>query len=290
MAINGQMERMKQCVRVKQENEMKTIFRLAAIFSVVFAATDSAPGQGTYTFSPAKNGNQSNGNWSLADAWWNGTAWGAWQDGNIARFYNPESGGVNSTITMNQNVSAAGLVREVDFNNFTVIAMAGNTLTLADGASILGDLGIFAIQYGTIAGNNLTVSAGTGSVRFGHPTGDTVANTINGLTLEDGTLTLDKNSGVAAVGGNVTVNGGTLSHGASATPKSQQYAAGSTLTLNGGTVQFHASSQILDSLTLNAGTVGAAAGAVASLAGSDALTLRNIALPTGLKTILLTSA
>jgi fibronectin-binding autotransporter adhesin len=222
---------------------------------------------------------QLNGNWNDAGRWYDGTSWGDWVDGSVARFYNPASG-ANATITLGSAVGLGGVTKQADAGFFTVLSQAGNALNFSSGATISVNLNTLATQGGVISGNNLLMTgSSTGTVRIGPTTSDATANTINGVTLDTITLKLSKSNDVAAVGGAVVVNSGVLEHGASSSiRRDNQYAAGSTLTQNGGTVSVWSTAQTLDSFTYNAGTFTIWAGANLNLGGTDALTLRNVTL------------
>ena len=244
------------------------------IYPQGFVRTTLSYGNGTTT--PAV---QLNGDWNTAGRWHDGTAWRDWTDGGIARFHTPAEGPF-ATINLGSSILLGGLVKAAEANHWTVLNQSGHALNFTDRSTISVNLNTLATQGGAIHGNDLSFTGTPGGfVRIGPVAGEAVANNINGLTLDNITLKLSKNHGVPAVGGAVTVNGGVLEHGAAFdTRRNNQYAADSTLTLNGGTLSYWSTTQTLDSLTWNAGVFTIWANANLNLAGTHALTLRNVML------------
>jgi fibronectin-binding autotransporter adhesin len=257
---------------------------LACLLAMLLCWMPSLAAQTTYTYGNGTTTNQLTGNWNDAGRWSDGTNWGNWVDGGVAQFFSPAAG-ANASITLGSAVSLSGLTKNAEGEHFTAIAQAGHALNFADNSTISVNRNTLAFQAGAISGNNLLVTgaspaAGT-AVRFG-PGGATLdanANTINGLTLENVTLKLSKDNGVAAVGGAVVVNSGVLEHGVTFdNRRNNKYAAGSSLTLNGGTVSYWSTTQALDSFTYNGGIFTIWANANMNLGGTEALTLRNVTL------------
>jgi len=240
--------------------------------------------QTTYTYGNGTTTNQLTGNWNTAGAWYDGENWGNWLDGSIAQFVSPTNGtGANATITLGSSVTLGGLFKNPSgATNFTVISQAGFALNFANGATISVGGNTMGFQAGAVNGTNLLVTGSTAAgtvLRLGPggATADATTNNINGLTLENITLKLGKDNGVAVVGGNVVVNSGVLEHGvAFNNRRDNKYAAGSTLTINGGQADVWSTTQTLDSFTYNAGTFTIWANANLNLGGDDALTLRNV--------------
>ncbi len=256
----------------------------AAACALLLLVPRPAFAQTTYSYGNGTNlpAAQLTGNWNAAGRWYDGTNWGNWGDGSVARFFSPAVGGASVTITNGSDVLMGGLTKQALAGNFTVLAQAGFALNFVNGATISVDGNTLATQGGAVNGTNLVVTSTTNlasTLRFGPGGGEAFANNISGLTLDTITLKLSKNNGVAAVGGNVVVNSGVLEHGAAFNNRrDNQYAAGSTLTLNGGQADVWSTTQTLDSFTYNAGTFTIWANANMNLVGDDALTMRNLSL------------
>ncbi len=250
---------------------------LACLLAMLLWWMPSLAAQTTNTYGNGTTTNQLSGNWNDAGRWYDGSAWGNWVDGNVARFFSPSTaGGANASITLTNAVSLGGMTK-IAGTNFTAFTQGGHAFNFASNSTISVNSNTLAFGGGAVNGTNLVVTgpASTGTVRMGNTVGEAFANNINGLTLDTITLQLSKNNGVAAVGGAVVVNSGALTHGNSqANRKNNQYAAGSTLTINGGTVTFWETIQTLDSLTWNGGTASFSATAALNLGGDNALTMR----------------
>lgn len=219
---------------------------------------------------PVNQGTGFGKNWASATGWHDGAAFGSWVDGSVAAF----NDGGNMGIEMNGNRTLAGITKTTANNNFTIINLTSNILTLDPGAAIDVNQNTLAFTYGRVSGSNIVVN-GPGDVRFGSgDVWDTTANTISGVTLNGGNLFLAKSS-VAAVGGNVTVNAGGLTF----QNNSQLTGGGATnLTQNSGGIDFGGFGQEVNSVTFNGGTNGSAPSANLYITGANALTVRNVSL------------
>ena len=219
---------------------------------------------------PVNQGTGFGKNWGSATGWHDGAAFGSWVDGSVAAF----NDGGNMGIEMNGNRTLAGITKTTANNNFTLINLTGNILTLDPGAAIDVNQNTLAFTYGRVSGSNIVIN-GPGDVRFGSgDVFDTTANTISGVTLNGGNLLLAKSS-VAAVGGNVIVNAGGLTF----QNNSQLTGGGATnLTQNSGGIDFGGFGQEVNSVTLNGGVNGSAPSANLYITGANALTVRNVSL------------
>jgi hypothetical protein len=212
----------------------------------------------------------------------NGASYTNWVDGSIARF-NEGTAAQGVTMSNTAGKTLGGIIKDGTANSFTTLSGYGGTLTLADGAAIKlnnNSGSLLSLENGVLAGNNVVVAgtAANGRLRLGTGAStDTYANTLNGLTISNGTVTLQKADNVAAVNGAVTLAGGTLN-----LTNHNQFGAGSTLTQNGGVIAFGARTQTISELTIRSGTHTASAGSAVNLNGADALTLRNVDLNAGI--------
>ncbi len=100
---------------------------------------------------------------------------------------------------------------------------------------------------GVISGANTLSKTGTGSLTFS----GTTANTLTGTVIvDDGTLNLNKTSGINAIAGNATINaGGTL-----ALSVANVISNTSIVTLNGGVFNLNSNTDTIGSLVFNSGT------------------------------------
>jgi autotransporter-associated beta strand protein len=148
---------------------------------------------------------------------------------------------------------------------------AANTLTLNGGTlqatgtfstARTMTLGLSGGNFDVTSGNTLTTTGAiggpgllslfdSGTLTLGGGSGDTSADTYGGATnVNNGTLILNKASGVNAIPGNIGIHGGTLQwNGSYETPFT------STVNLTSGTLNFNNQSQILGGLTMSGGTV-----------------------------------
>lgn len=118
---------------------------------------------------------------------------------------------------------------------------SGNDLTVSGSGNL-------ALHRALIGAGALT-KLGSGTLTLGNGTADAVANTISGLiTVSGGTLILDKAAGTLAIPHDLIVNSG----GTVTANRSGQFSANSNLTLNGGVINFGTSATI-GSLTAYSG-------------------------------------
>ena len=114
-----------------------------------------------------------------------------------------------------------------------------------------------------VLSNGGVSKTGLGTLSFG----GTGANTYTGLTtVSAGTLMLSKTAGVNAVGGDVTITGGTLSLEAAS-----QLPSSATVTLSGGTFNMNNNADAFDTFLFHAGTLstGGASLDISSLSMRD---------------------
>ena len=152
------------------------------------------------------------------------------------------------TIASAINLSGGGSVAFDNTNNGT--ATISGPLNLGSVATNF-DIGNGAaptdLLITGVLSNGGVSKTGLGTLNFG----GTGANTYTGLTtVSAGTLMLAKTAGVNAVGGDVTITGGTLSlEGANQLPSS------ATVTLNGGTFNMNSNADTFDTFLFHAGTL-----------------------------------
>ena len=172
----------------------------------------------------------------------------------------------NTTIAGNITFTAAG---GVTYNGTTTRAnILGNvslgttahTFTIADGADSI-DMEL----SGIISGTGSITKAGAGLLQFS----GTSANTYTGTTtINAGELFLNKTAGVNAIGGNVTINGGTLTLGAA-----DQIANTSTMTLAGGIFNMNGNAETISSLLFTSGTLTQGSGTLTLTSNGIALSM-----------------
>jgi autotransporter-associated beta strand protein len=142
------------------------------------------------------------------------------------------------------------------------ISLAGNSSVGGNGTGGITLSGVLSeVTPGTTLGK-----VGTGALTLS----GAAANTFTGLTtVSAGTLALNKTAGVNAIGGNLTVAGGTVSLSAS-----NQIPDTAALAVSSGTFDFNAKSETLASMTLTGGITQttAGAGAVVAVTGAGSVT------------------
>ena len=137
------------------------------------------------------------------------------------------------------NATTVNLALAVDSSSLAINAAAGN-ITLGNAISNNNTINFTGanstIVNGAISGTGALAKAGSGTLTLSGSS----ANTYNGTTtVSAGTLTLDKTSGVVAVGGDLVLNGSSkLLYGAS---KNEQIANTASITLNGSQSVFNGS-------------------------------------------------
>ncbi len=155
------------------------------------------------------------------------------------------SNAVNQTIS-SLTTSGTGTANAVIGSNGSISTLTVNNSSADNYGGILGGAGI---------NNNLAFTkTGAGTLTFS----GTAANTYAGLTtISAGEMDLSKTAGVNAIGGNVTINGGTLKLLAS-----NQIADTSTLGISSGALNFNNFSETIKNLNVLGGTVSYGTGAV----------------------------
>ena len=168
------------------------------------------------------------------------------------------------TIASAINLSGGGSVAFDNTNNGT--ATISGPLNLG-GVSTNFDIGNGAaptdLLITGVLSNGGVSKTGLGTLSFG----GTGANTYTGLTtVSAGTLMLSKTAGVNAVGGDVTITGGTLSLEAAS-----QLPSSATVTLSGGTFNMNNNADAFDTFLFHAGTLstGGASLDISSLSMRD---------------------
>ena len=197
-------------------------------------------------------------------------------------------GGNTATLTTQLTVGSGGLLMDgqtIQMNagpkgnrivlNGTVTASGVNVFRM-DAAAVVGavheiDLGGVARTFDIAASGTTTIGSAIVVVNGGiTKTGagvltlsGTASNTYTGLTtVSGGTLSMTKTSGVNAIAGDVLINGGTLSWGAS---NNEQLANTSSLTISSGTVIFNNRSETLLNVTKTGGEMTTQGGTITIL-------------------------
>ncbi|MFO1491098.1 MAG: autotransporter-associated beta strand repeat-containing protein [Kiritimatiellia bacterium] len=144
------------------------------------------------------NWNGGSANWDTSTANWNGagTVWPGSGTDNDAVF-----GGTAGTVALTTGVAA----NDITFNT-TGYLVQGNTLTLNAGATpvLTAGTGIDATISSIVAGSAGLTKIGAGRITFSGAS----ANTYTGdTTVSAGALILSKSAGVAAINGNLAIDG-----------------------------------------------------------------------------------
>lgn len=170
-------------------------------------------------------------------------------------------GSVNGTLTVNTGGTLDINGNDLGVGNFT--GSGGNIVNNASGTNKILTIGNNNGTGGNFAGVIADNTSGTGTVallKTGNGTltlSGSVANTYTGLTkVSVGELDLAKSPNTNAVGGNVTVDGGTLKWLAG-----EQMGNGAALNLsNGGAVNLNGNTETLGTFTNSGGTFSTGAG------------------------------
>lgn len=166
-----------------------------------------------------------------------GSSWntaGNWNPGGVPGF--------DDDITLGSTVETATTNLTVNPANSPTLTVGGNNTSTSEGA--------------VFTGAGTPVKTGTGVLTFGFGASDTSANTdtLLGITVNAGQLTLNKAAGITAVAGNLNINRGTVLLAAS-----NQIANTSAVTLAGGTFTLAGFNETLGSLA-DSGTVALGGG------------------------------
>ncbi|QIF01501.1 PEP-CTERM sorting domain-containing protein [Roseimicrobium sp. ORNL1] len=138
--------------------------------------------------------------------------------------------------------AVAGAVHEIDLGGGT------RTFDITGGTTTIGSAIVIV--------NGALTKTGAGTLTLS----GTAANTYTGLTtVSGGTLSMTKTVGINAIAGNVLVNGGTLSWGAS---NNDQIADTSSITISSGTLVFNNRNETLLNLTKTGGEMTTQGGTV----------------------------
>ena len=187
---------------------------------------------------------QKTGNWNdpaQPNVWSDGTKFGPWSDEQTAIF----EGGEDTVIHLYAPVVASGLIKTGHDEQFTVVSLSKQTLTLKEKAPVEVAANVLSLEGGEVAGGPF-IKTGEGVLRFGdHESGDLVSNTVRGATLEAGELRLQKAPGTVALGGDIYVNGGKLTF-----HSGDQLESSTTLRVEGGEVGFGVADQSLGTLAV----------------------------------------
>jgi autotransporter-associated beta strand protein len=178
----------------------------------------------------------------------------------------------NTTISGAVVLSGGGTVVFDNTNNGTAILsgtlnMSGSSTTfnIADGSAAT-DMNV----SGTIA-NGAVTKTGAGTLAYSGGS----ANTYSGLTtVTAGTLDLNKTAGVDAIAGNVLINGGVVTLSAS-----NEIIDTAAMTITSGTFAMGASSETIDNLTFQGGTLTQSGGTLTLANATTALTMRDTTIP-----------
>ena len=176
----------------------------------------------------------------------------------------------NTTISGALVVSGGGAIVFDATNNGTGVISGNLSLTggtpnfdIANGIAAT-DMQVSGVISSTGAG---ITKIGAGTLQFSGAS----ANTYSGLTtVSNGTLSLNKTANINAVGGDVLINGGTLTLGAA-----NQIPNTSTVTLSSGTWDLAGLSETVATLNFNGGTLSQGIGTLTLGSSATALSMRN---------------
>ena len=187
---------------------------------------------------------QKTGNWNdpaQPDVWSDGTKFGSWSDKQTAVF----EGGEDAVIYLYAPVVASGLIKTGHDEQFTVVSLSKQTLTLQKKAPVEVAANILSLEGGEVAGGPF-IKTGEGMLRFGnHESGDLISNTVRGATVKAGELRLQKAPGTVALGGDIYVKGGKITF-----YSGDQLEISATLRVEGGEVGFGVADQSFGALSV----------------------------------------
>ena len=210
----------------------------------------------------------------------NGGALGA--SGNGSAVY-VQGGATAGSLYLENNISLAkdlflngngftstGALRNVSGDNTVTgnvtIGWAGGT-QVASSVTAQVDTGTTLTLSGALQGSSALTKTNPGTLTYS----GTLANTLSGLTtINDGTIFLNKPTGVNAIAGNVLINGGMLSLGAA-----NQIINTSTVTQSSGTFDLGGFSETIGTYIFNGGTFTPGAGTLSLANAVTALSMRD---------------
>lgn len=208
------------------------------------------------------------GNWNNSDTnrWYDGSSYQIWSSTtpDSATFGN--ASGAAGTITLTSPISANDLTfNPAGSGTYTITGTATNKLTLTGDHTPVILVNLDAASAATItavvAGTQGLTKTGAGILLLG----GTLANEYTGsTTVSAGTLKMSKTAGLAAINGDVIIDGGTLQWTAA-----NQIADTASVTLNTGTLWIGGQTETIRNLTLNGGTNN---GGTSSNGGTFAIT------------------
>lgn len=235
---------------------IRSIFNFLACFShaaVLFSATAVYSATLFWDGDTGSAGLQDGGgNWNTVDSnrWFNG-GYSPWDNAAFDSATFGHDNGNAGTVTLVEPITAQALTFfPASTNTYTLAGNATNKLTLAGPATPVITTNLAPDEVTSIT----AVVAGTqGLIKMGIGTltlGGTVANEYTGTTeVNAGTLRLDKTAGLAAINGDVVIDGGTLRWN-----RANQVADTASITLNTGTLYIGGQTETIKSLTINGGT------------------------------------
>ena len=190
--------------------------------------------------------------------------------------------GTGNALTMRGGNTLSGTVNLTSTTGGTVIfdSTIGMTADISAALSLGSIARIFNIADGSAAvdmllsgfasGTGGITKTGLGTLSFSGAT----ANTYTGLTtISEGTMLLAKGGGVTSIPGDVLINGGTLTNGAT-----EQIADTSSLTLSSGSWVLSGNDEAIESFTFNGGSYLAGGATLSLTSTGTALTMRDVTL------------
>ena len=161
------------------------------------------------------------------------------------------------------NLTGLGTAFNINFNQSIATFSGGSltTLNFIGGSNLtIGSANTDSTFQGAVIGGGTITKLGTGILSIGFGAADTLNSNIDtglGFVANAGTLALNKADGTNAIGGALTVGGGTVS-----LSRSNQIADTSAVTLNSGALNLNGFSETIADLAGNSGSVNLAGGAL----------------------------
>src|SRR5205823_6647628 len=141
------------------------------------------------------------------------------------------------SISSSANLSGSNLSTNIILNGGTLLLTGSTSFTRVFQIGASGgtfDTGGFNLTLYYISGAGPIAKNGAGNLTIGEGPGDNQAVTNSGLmTVNGGTLTLNKSTTTVSLGGDLVVNGGTVTAN-----RAGQFSPNSNVTISGGAVNF----------------------------------------------------
>jgi autotransporter-associated beta strand protein len=188
---------------------------------------------------------------------WDTTATNRWTNGSYQAWVNslttPDSAifgngiGAAGTVTMTTAIVAGGLTfNTTGSGSYTIASSAGtSTLTLVDATSPVVTANVNAAISGVLDGTNGFTKMGAGTLTLS----GSLPNTLTGTThVTAGQVTLNKTTGVAALAGEIVIDGGILLWNAN-----NEVSDSASITLTSGALGFNGRSETIKNLSIQGG-------------------------------------